>query len=421
MNPRIILLSGGFLMMIGAFLQWGKVDTLLLDVSLLGIRGVGVVTLAIGVVIMVLALLGKEKSEQRASITGALLGVIGGAIALFVLAKPMAAAPQAPLDALLTVGIGLYLTLLGALLAIIGGLRKLEPGAELDWLGGILHWLTTTLKLMTYNKAGFIGFLATSAILIICLIGPFFIPLDTQTKLDQIYQPPSAEHWFGTDHQGRDIFSQIVHGGKDVIYVAAIAAILSTFIAVTFGTLSAFAGGKVDGGIMGVTDIILTIPQFPLLAVLAAFITFDNITYLGLFLGVLSWPALLRAVRAQALSLKERDFVEAARALDLGTGHIVFRELVPNMMTYIVISFTLALTAAVYTQVGLVLLGLVPVSSSNWGVMISLAWTQGAIFFRDAMWRIMMPILAIALFQLSVITMTRSLELAFNPRLRTMV
>jgi peptide/nickel transport system permease protein len=291
----------------------------------------------------------------------------------------------------------------------------------MDMIRDIFNWLGTTLKLMTYNKAGFIGFLATCAILIICLIGPFFIPLDTRTKLDKIYQPPSAEHWFGTDHQGRDIFSQIVHGGKDVIYVAAVAAFLSTFIAVAFGTLSAFAGGAVDSFIMGITDIILTIPQFPLLAVLAAFLKLDNLTFLGLFLGLLSWPALLRAVRSQALSLKERDFVEAARSLDLGAGHIIFRELVPNMMTYIVISFTLALTAAVYTQVGLVLLGLVPVSSSNWGVMISLAWTQGAIFFRDAMWRIMMPILAIALFQLSVITMTRSLELAFNPRLRTMV
>ena len=285
---------------------------------------------------------------------------------------------------------------------------------------GLFHWVGTTLKLMTYNKVGFVGFLVTAAILIISLIGPFFIPLDTKTKLDKIYQPPSAEHWFGTDHQGRDIFSQIVHGGKDVIYVAAVAAFLSTFIAVTFGTLSAFAGGAVDSVIMGFTDIILTIPQFPLLAVLAAFIKLDNLTLLGAFLGLLSWPALLRAVRSQALSLKERDFVEAARALGLGAGHIIFRELVPNMMTYIVISFTLAMTAAVYTQVGLVLLGLVPVSSSNWGVMISLAWTQGAIFFRDAMWRIMMPILAIAVFQLSVITMTRSLELAFNPRLRTM-
>jgi peptide/nickel transport system permease protein len=169
---------------------------------------------------------------------------------------------------------------------------------------------------------------------------------------------------------------------------------------------------------MGITDVILTVPHFPLLAVLAAFIQLDSLTFLGMLLGLLSWPALLRAVRAQALSLKERDFVEAARALDLGTRHILFREMVPNMMTYIIISFTLALTGAIYTQVGLVLLGLVPISSSNWGVMISLAWTRGAIFFQNSVWYIMMPVAAIVILQLAIITMTRSLEAVFNPRLR---
>lgn len=284
---------------------------------------------------------------------------------------------------------------------------------------GIFSWLGTTLRLMTYNKVGFAGFLVTAAIVLIVLVGPLFVPLDQETKLDQIYQPPSAAHWLGTDHQGRDIFSYIIHGGRDVIYVAFVAAIMSTLIAVTFGTFSAFVGGATDSAIMFVTDVMLTIPQFPLLAVLATFVRLDNLTLLGVFLGALSWPALLRAVRSQALSLRERDYIEAARALDLGAPHIVFRELVPNMMTYIAISFTLAMTAAVYTQVGLVLLGLAPISSSNWGVMISLAWTQGAIFFRDAMWRILSPVVAIAIFQLAVITMTRSLETAFNPRLRT--
>ena len=145
---------------------------------------------------------------------------------------------------------------------------------------------------------------------------------------------------------------------------------------------------------------------------------FENVSSLGLLLGLLSWPALLRAVRSQALSLKEREFVEAARSLDLGTPHIVFREIVPNMMTYIIISFALAMTGAIYAQVALVLFGLVPFSGSNWGVMLSLAWVRGAIFFKDSIWYIMMPILAIVLLQLSVVTTTRSLELVFNPRLR---
>lgn len=276
-----------------------------------------------------------------------------------------------------------------------------------------------TLRLLTYNKAGFIGFLLVLAIILMSMTGPYIMPLDTKTKVDQIYVTPSLQHPLGTDHQGRDVLSQIVNGGKDVIYVAVIAALLSTTIAVTFGTLAGFAGGWVDTIISSFTDIILTIPQFVLLAVLAAYIKLDSLALLGGLLGFLGWAPLLRAVRAQALSLKERDFIEAARALDLGAWHIVFREMVPNMMTYIVISFALAVTGAVYAQVGLVFLGLVPISSSNWGVMISLAWTRGAIFNKDSILYIMAPIVAIALFQLGVVTMTRSLEIVFNPRLRS--
>ena len=277
----------------------------------------------------------------------------------------------------------------------------------------------TTLRIMSYSKVGFAGFLMVVFILLFSYIGPLIIPLDTDTKVDQIYETPSAQHWLGTDHQGRDTFSQIVHGGRTVIEVGIIAATISTFIAVTFGTLAGFAGGRVDNTIMAVTDFVLTLPQFALLAVLAALVNFPNMTVLAVVLGLLNWPALLRSVRSQALTLKERDFVDAARSLDLGTSHIVFKEIVPNMMAYIIISFTLAMTGSIYQQVGLVLLGLVPFSGTNWGVMISLAWVRGAIFFKDSTWYIMSPVIAIALLQLAVITMNRSLELVFNPRLRS--
>ena len=293
------------------------------------------------------------------------------------------------------------------------------PARVWSYLKNVGHSLLVTLRIMTYNKAGFLGLLVVVAILLVSYVGPSFVELDTKTKIDRIYQPPSAVYLLGTDHQGRDIFSQIVNGGREVIQVAVIAAVLSTFIAVSFGTLAGFVGGRIGGAIMAVTDIVLTIPQFPLLAVLAAFIKLDSLVFLGVMLGLLGWPALLRAIRALALSLKERDYVEAARSLDLGTWHIVFREIVPNMMPYIVISFTLAMTGAVYQQVGLVFLGLIPFSGSNWGVMISLAWVRGAIFSKDSIWYIMSPVVAIVLFQLAVVTMSRSLEQVFNPRLRT--
>ena len=276
----------------------------------------------------------------------------------------------------------------------------------------------TFVRLLSYNRVGFIGFLVVIFMVLLSYAGPLLIELDTKTKIDKIYITPTLEHPLGTDHQGRDIWSQIVNGGKDVIYVAFLAALISTTIAVVFGTMSGFLGGWVDSAIMSVTDIILTIPQFPLLAVLAAFISLNSLTFLGILMGLLNWPTLLRALRAQALSLKQRDFIEAARALDLGVWHIVLREMVPNMMPYIVVSFALGMTFAVYQQAGLVFLGLVPISAGNWSVMIQLAWVRGAIFYKDSVWYIMAPIIAIAILQLAIISMTRSLELVFNPRLR---
>ncbi len=284
---------------------------------------------------------------------------------------------------------------------------------------GFFHSLATTLRLLARNPVGFAGFVGVIFFVLLSFVFPLFIPLDIETKLTAIYQPPSLAHLLGTDHQGRDILSQIVHGGRDVLVVAFLAGIISTGIAVVLGALSALLRGAADSIIMGLADIVLTIPHFPLLAVLAGLIRFNNVTLLAVILGALAWPSLTRAIRAQVLSLRERDFVEAARALDLGTGHIILREILPNMMSYIAISLIFAMTSAIYAQVGLVFLGLVPFSGTNWGVMLSLAWTRGAIFYRDSLWYIMSPVAAIALFQLSLVSLTRSLEEVFNPRLRT--
>jgi len=268
------------------------------------------------------------------------------------------------------------------------------------------------------NRAGAVGFAAFIVLLLVILVGPFLIPLDTTTRVDQIYRPPSWEHPLGTDHQGRDVFSQIVHGGRDLLWVATLAAVISTVIAISFGSLSAVAKSSVDSAVMSFTDVVLTVPHFPLLAVLAGFLQFRSETALAVILGLLSWPTLTRAVRAQVLSLKERDFVEAARALDLGPGHIMFREILPNMRSYIAISFVLAMTQAIYAQVGLVFLGLVPLSGQHWGVMIQYGWARGAIFNRDSIYSILAPIGAIAILKLSLISMARLFDDIFNPRLQ---
>jgi len=289
------------------------------------------------------------------------------------------------------------------------------PGAAgaLNALAGVGRFI----RLMARNKVGFAGFLGVIFFLILSFIVPIFVPIDTATVTGSIYAAPSWAHPLGTDYEGRDIWVQIIHGGADVIIVGFLTAAITTVIAVSLGALTAFVGGRFDELMMGLTDIVLTIPQFPLLAVLAAFISLNNAVLVALLLSALGWPLLLRSVRAQVLSLKEREYVEAARGLDLGTGHILFREILPNMMSYVTISFTLAATSAVYTEVGLIFLGLVPLSGSNWGLMMNLAYSRGAVFYPPSMFYILGPVIAVALFQLSLVFMTRSLEVVFNPRL----
>ncbi len=278
-----------------------------------------------------------------------------------------------------------------------------------------------TLKLLTHNRVGFLGFLGLIGFILLVFVGPYIVPLTMDTNVADAFKPPSEAHILGTDFQGRDIWMQVVHGGKDVLIVGFLTGIISTLIAITLGSLGAVLGGFFDSLIMWFTDIWLTIPQFPVLAVLAVFVKLNSVWALALILSLLAWPTLTRAIRAQVLSLKQRDYVEAARTLDLGTPHIIFNEILPNMMSYIAISLVFAMTSAIYAQVALVFLGLVPMTSNNWGVMLQFSWARGALYYSGSRLNIMAPVVAIALFQLTLVWLTRSLEEVFNPRLRTSV
>ncbi len=279
--------------------------------------------------------------------------------------------------------------------------------------------LARAWALLRRNRAGFVGFWAVVTFLFLAFVGPLVLPINLAEHVNQIYQAPSFRHLLGTDSQGRDIASEIIAGGASVITVSFLASLFSTMIAITFGAMAAFLGGVTDYIVVGITDIILTIPQFPLLAVLSGFVQLSNSVELALLLGLLNWPTLLRAVRAEVLSLRQQDFVQAAQGLDLGTLHIIFREILPNMFAYIAINFIVGMTNAIYAQVGLIFLGLVPLATANWGVMLTLAWNQGAAFYSGSFSYILSPVLAIALFQLALITFSRALEEIFSPRLRS--
>lgn len=268
------------------------------------------------------------------------------------------------------------------------------------------------------SKTGFAGFWIFLFICLMGLFGPYIVTPDKVANEDLIFTTPSWDHLLGTDSEGKDILKQIIAGGQDVIVVGLVSSLISTFIAVAFGALAAYVRGWIDSLVIQVTDFFLTIPVFAVLIVLSGSLRLDSAFLLAVLLGLFGWPGLLRAVRAQVLSLKEREYVEAARLVDLGTTRILFREILPNMASYLMIHFIIGMTSAVYALAGLYLLGLAPMSGTNWGIMINQGWIKAVFYNTDSMSYILSPLAVISLLQLSSIWLVRSLEEIINPRLR---
>lgn len=271
---------------------------------------------------------------------------------------------------------------------------------------------------LTRSVAGFIGLVLVLLIVLVSVFAPIVMGTNVPGDPNRAWEAPSAAHWLGLEGSGKDTLHLLVIGGSTVLMVGFLAAAITTVIAVVIGSAAGYFGGRFDGAMLQVTDIVMTVPQIVLLAVVGAFYKLDSPVILAVIIGVLTWPVLMRSIRAQVLSLKEREFVEAAQLLDVGWVRIVFAEIVPNMASYILINFIIAVTNAIYAMVGLYLLGLAPQSGTNWGIMINDAWTKGAIFNPTAMPYIIAPVTAIILLQLGLILLTRTLEEILNPRLR---
>jgi peptide/nickel transport system permease protein len=266
------------------------------------------------------------------------------------------------------------------------------------------------------DAIGTLGFILLLAIILMSVFGSIWFPLDTVSNPDQILSAPSAGHVLGTDHLGRDILAQVVSGGRELLVLAFLTASIAVLLGMFLGSLSALIGGRFDGIMVFLADVWLTIPRFPLLVVMSGFFRLSSVT-LAVVLGVLSWAGLFRTIRAEVLSLRNRDFIEVAFMLDMPRGHIIFNEILPNMMGFIVANFTLLMRAAIYAQVGLVFLGLLPLDQ-NWGVMINIAWNQGVIYNPDAIWYLLAPTIVICLLILSLVWISRSMDEFFNPGLR---
>jgi peptide/nickel transport system permease protein len=269
------------------------------------------------------------------------------------------------------------------------------------------------------NKQSFAGMIILFLFAIMAVIGPELIKLNTKTDFKNRYLPPSLEHPMGTDYVGKDIFAQIVHGSRDVLVVGVISATLSILIGFTIGSLSGFAGGVLDTALMFAANMFLTVPAFPIQLILSAVIDVRSSFIMAAIISAFSWAGLSRAIRSQILSLKERDFITICRVMNMGNLHIIFKEMLPNLVSYLGITFVQSMQGAILASVALMTMGFAPFSSTHWGTMMNLAITQTAGAFEPrTMFYLFSPILCFILLQSGCIFFAHGLDEALNPRLR---
>jgi len=268
------------------------------------------------------------------------------------------------------------------------------------------------------DKAALAGGLVVLVYLVIAVIGPYVASAGNVQNPAGANLGPSWQHPLGTDPLGHDVLAGIVVGTRPVILVGILAAGITVFVGVAVGLVSGYLGGAVDSAVMRVVDVFLTVPGLPLIIVIAAVVHTTSPVVLAVVLSVTAWSGLARAVRSQALSLREAEFIEAARVQGLSVGQIVTRQLLPNVGPYVAIHFLLDITGAIYAEVGLFLLGVAPITGTNWGTMINSAMSEGALYSSSSILYLLSPMVAIVVLQVAFVFFARALDTLFNPRLR---
>lgn len=286
--------------------------------------------------------------------------------------------------------------------------------------GGPQNSQRSFLSMILHNRTATFGLSILLIFLVMAVLGPTLVPLDLKPNYLARLQGPSMQHWLGTDYSGKDTWMQFVNGASSVVSLSFITGVITMLIAFVIGGAAGATGGTLDAVLMFITDIILTVPSFPIMMVLSMVISISDPFSFAVILSIWSWAGLARAIRAQILSLKNREFIEVAHILGFGLPHILLKEMLPNMASYVAYHFIMIMRNAVTASVGLMVLGLVPFSSTHWGMMLNLAMTStGALYGGTAIYYFLTPIIGIMLFQMGCLFFASGLEEAFNPRLRT--
>lgn len=243
----------------------------------------------------------------------------------------------------------------------------------------VLSPLQIALKKFKKNKIAVAGLI----IFILIVLAVIFVPIISGVDMNHYdlsakNQGPSLEHWFGTDAQGRDVFFRTFYGGRISILVGVISALMTVLLGIIVGGIAGFYGGIIDNLLMRFAEIVSALPFTPMIIALAAVMLWTpqntKMFVISFLIGVLSWPGLARLIRGQILTLREQEFMQACNALGISDFAKIFKHLIPNVISLIIVNATLSMAGAILTEAGLSFLGMGVVQPTpSWGNLMNLA------------------------------------------------
>jgi peptide/nickel transport system permease protein len=264
------------------------------------------------------------------------------------------------------------------------------------------------------NRAAALGFAVLLLVVLLAATAPLFFPGNPFELVDRPFQPVFGEHLLGTDSLGRDIARGIAHGARTSLLIGILATLVAVGVGTVLGGVAGYYGGWIDDVLMRLTELFQTIPSFVFAIVLVAILS-PSKESIVIAIATVSWPPIARLVRGEFLSMRRREFVQAAVVLGMSDAAIIFRQILPNTLSPIIVTGSLLVATAILIESSLSFLGLGDPNTMSWGFMIG----AGRSFLRDAWWLCAIPGIAILLTVLSINLVGEGLNDALNPRLRT--
>lgn len=265
------------------------------------------------------------------------------------------------------------------------------------------------------NRFAVIGGAVVLLLLVVSLAAPLIVPFSpNEINAWEVLNPPSLKHWFGTDDLGRDVFSRVVYGSRISLLVGFVAAGISVLIGTLVGLLAGFYGGWIDNLLMRVVDIMFCFPAFFLILAVITFLS-PSIWYIMIIIGLTGWMGVARLVRAEVLSIREMDYIMAAKCIGCSDKRVIFCHILPNAVSPALVAATLGIAGAILTESALSFLGIgVQPPTPSWGNIL----TSGKDYIEFAWWLSLFPGLAILVTVLAYNLLGEGIRDALDPRVK---